>query len=42
LFAGDTLIRAVLHMDPDELADEMWAHQIKMSEWFLNSYALPK
>lgn len=33
---ADTLIRAVLHMNPDELTDEEWAHQAGMSEWALN------
>lgn len=33
---SDTLIRAVLHMNPDELTDEEWAHQAQMSEWALS------
>lgn len=33
---ADTLIRAVLHMNPDELTDEEWAHQVRMAEWALS------
>ncbi|WP_286043958.1 hypothetical protein [Xylanibacter rodentium] len=33
MFLADTLIRAYLHMNPEELADEEWAHQIAMAEW---------
>ena len=31
---ADALIRAVLHMNPDELEDDAeWAHQVRMAEW---------
>lgn len=33
---SDTLIRAVLHMDPTGLSDEEWAHQVRMAEWALS------
>ena len=33
---ADTLIRAVLHINPDELTDEEWAHQTFMAEWALS------
>lgn len=33
---ADTLIRAVLHMNPDGLTDEEWAQQVVMSEWALS------
>jgi len=33
---ADTLIRAVLHMDPDKLSDEEWAHQVMMAEWAMS------
>lgn len=33
MFRADTLIRAVLRMDPDTLSDEAWAHQVMMAEW---------
>lgn len=33
---ADALIRSVLHMNPDELSDEMWAHQVMMAEWALS------
>ncbi|MCS3265829.1 hypothetical protein NXX78_04680 [Bacteroides fragilis] len=32
---ADTLIRSVLHMDPDKLSDQEWAHRVRMSEWAL-------
>ncbi len=32
---ADTLIRAVLHIDPDTLSDEEWGHQARMAEWAL-------
>lgn len=32
---ADALIRAVLHMNPSELEDAEWAHQVKMAEWAL-------
>lgn len=32
---ADALIRAVLHLNPDELEDAEWAHQVKMAEWAL-------
>lgn len=32
---ADTLIRAVLHMAPEELSDEEWGHQVRMAEWAL-------
>lgn len=32
---ADTLIRAVLHLNPDKLTDEEWAHQVVMAEWAL-------
>lgn len=32
---ADTLIRAVLHLDPDELSDAEWGHQAMMAEWAL-------
>lgn len=32
---ADTLIRAVLHMNPVELTDAEWAHQVRMAEWAL-------
>lgn len=32
---ADSLIRAVLHINPDELGDEEWAHQTAMAEWTL-------
>lgn len=32
---ADALIRAVLHMNPEELEDAEWAHQVKMAEWAL-------
>ncbi len=36
LYMGDTLLRAVLHMDPDPLSDEEWAHQVRMAEWAMS------
>ena len=33
---ADTLIRAVLHMNPDKLTDDEWAHQVVMAEWALS------
>lgn len=36
MFLADTLIRAVLHIDPDGLSDEEWAHQTEMAEWAKN------
>nr|DAM30762.1 MAG TPA: hypothetical protein [Caudoviricetes sp.] len=33
MFLADTLIRAYLHINPEELTDEEWAHQIAMAEW---------
>lgn len=33
---ADSLIRAVLHFDPQELGDEEWAHQVMMAEWALS------
>lgn len=33
---ANTLIRAVLHINPDELTDEEWAHQVQMAEWALS------
>ena len=32
---ADSLIRAVLHINPDGLGDEEWAHQAAMAEWAL-------
>jgi hypothetical protein len=33
MFLADALIRAFLHINPDELTDEEWAHQALMAEW---------
>lgn len=33
MFLADALIRAYLHISPEELTDEEWAHQIAMAEW---------
>nr|DAW73015.1 MAG TPA: hypothetical protein [Caudoviricetes sp.] len=33
LFKPDALIRAVLHLNPEELSDEEWTHQARMAEW---------
>lgn len=30
---ADTMIRAVLGLDPDSLADAEWAHQAAMAQW---------
>lgn len=38
LFIGDTLIRSVLHLDPDTLSDEQWAWQVRMAEWAQYNY----
>ena len=35
LFTADALIRAVLHMNPEGMTDEEWAHQVRMAEWAL-------
>lgn len=36
MFLSDTLIRAYLHVDPNKLDDEHWAHQVMMAEWVIN------
>lgn len=41
LYHADTLIRAVLHLSPDELTDEEWVHQVHMAEWFLFTFRAP-
>lgn len=35
LFKPDTLIRAVLHLNPEEMSDEEWVHQVRMAGWAL-------
>jgi hypothetical protein len=32
------LIRAVLHLDPDTLTDEMWVLQVKVAEAMQNNH----